>query len=88
MTADDIRQPNKVTGANHGQAGTVCVNAGNGNHFEQAYNAQAAVEVDSRLIVAPRVTDAPNDKEQLVPTPGGDSGGGGGRGVGGQRFFQ
>lgn len=42
--------------------------AGNGNHFEQAYNAQAAVEVESRLIVAPRVTDAPNDKQQLVPT--------------------
>jgi transposase len=42
--------------------------AGNGPHFEQAYNAQAAVETDSRLIVATRVTDAPNDKEQLVPT--------------------
>jgi len=42
--------------------------AGNGDHFEQAYNAQAAVEVESRLIVAPRVTDAPNDKEQLPPT--------------------
>jgi len=42
--------------------------AGNGNHFEQAYNAQAAVEVESRLIVAPRVTDAPNDKQQLAPT--------------------
>ena len=42
--------------------------AGNGSHFEQAYNAQAAVETDSRLIVATRVTDAPNDKPQLVPT--------------------
>ena len=42
--------------------------AGNGDHYEQAYNAQAAVEVESRLIVAQRVTDAPNDKEQLVPT--------------------
>ena len=42
--------------------------AGNGGHFEQAYNAQAAVETASRLIVAARVSDAPNDKEQLVPT--------------------
>lgn len=43
--------------------------AGGGkDHFEQAYNAQAAVEVDSRLIVGQRVTDAPNDKQELVPT--------------------
>ena len=42
--------------------------AGNGDHFEQAYNAQAAVAVDSRLIVGERVSAAPNDKEQLVPT--------------------
>lgn len=42
--------------------------AGNGNHFEQSYNAQAAAEVDSLLIVGARVSDAPNDKEQLVPT--------------------
>ncbi len=41
--------------------------AGNGNHFEQSYNAQAVVEVRSRLIVAPRLSDAPNDKEQLTP---------------------
>ena len=42
--------------------------AGNGNHFEQSYNAQAAVEVDSRLIVGQRVSQAPNDKQELVPT--------------------
>lgn len=35
--------------------------------FQQCYNAQAAVEVDSRLIVGKRVSPAPNDKEQLVP---------------------
>ena len=42
--------------------------AGSGEHFEQAYNAQAAVEVNSRLIVGQRVCAAPNDKQQLVPT--------------------
>jgi transposase len=42
--------------------------AGNGQHFEQSYNAQAAVEVESRLIVGQRVSQAPNDKQELVPT--------------------
>ena len=42
--------------------------AGNGQHFEQSYNAQAAVEVDSRLIVGERVSQAPNDKQELVPS--------------------
>jgi len=42
--------------------------AGNGNHFEQSYNAQAAVEVESRLILGERVSQAPNDKQELVPT--------------------
>ena len=42
--------------------------AGNGNHFEQSYNAQAAVEVESRLIVGERARQAPNDKQELVPT--------------------
>lgn len=36
--------------------------------FQQCYNAQAGVETDSRLIVGARVTQAPNDKEQLPPT--------------------
>ena len=36
--------------------------------FEQSYNAQAAVETDSRLLVGVSVTDAPNDQEQLAPT--------------------
>ena len=39
-----------------------------GGSFEQCYNAQAVVEVESRLIVGNRVSDAPNDKEQLSPT--------------------
>jgi len=42
--------------------------AGNGHHFEQSYNAQGAVEVQSRLIVGQRVSQAPNDKQELVPT--------------------
>lgn len=42
--------------------------AGSSRHFEQSYNAQAGVEVDSRLIVAQRVSRAPNDKEQLPLT--------------------
>jgi transposase len=41
-----------------------------GGGFEQCYNAQAAVEVESRLIVGQRVSAAPNDKEQLVPSLG------------------
>ena len=42
--------------------------AGSGEHFQQSYNAQAAVAVDSRLIVGQRVSQAPNDKQELVPT--------------------
>jgi hypothetical protein len=35
--------------------------------FQQAYNAQAGVETASRLIVGPRVSQAANDKRELVP---------------------
>jgi transposase len=42
--------------------------AGNGGHFEQAYNAQAAVDVESRLITGQRVSQAANDKQELVAT--------------------
>jgi len=38
-----------------------------GGGFEQAYNAQAAADVATMLVVATRVTQAPNDKEQVVP---------------------
>jgi transposase len=41
-----------------------------GGGFQQCYNAQAAVEVQSRLIVGGYVTDAPNDKQQLIPALG------------------
>jgi len=37
------------------------------NGFEQAYNAQAAVDADSQVIVAEDLTNAGNDKQQVVP---------------------
>jgi transposase len=42
--------------------------AGSSGHFEQAYNAQAAVDTESMLIVGQHVSQAPNDKQQLQPT--------------------
>jgi transposase len=41
-----------------------------GGGFQQCYNAQAAVEVASRLIVGGHVSDAPNDKQQLIAALG------------------
>ena len=38
-----------------------------GGGFEQAYNAQAAVDTDSMLVVGLGVTQACNDKEQVLP---------------------
>jgi hypothetical protein len=35
--------------------------------FEQAYNAQAAVDSTAQIIVAATVTQEPNDKQQLLP---------------------
>lgn len=35
--------------------------------FEQSYNAQAAVDTDSMLVVATTLTQAPNDKDQIAP---------------------
>jgi len=41
---------------------------GNGEHFEQSYNAQAAVDTEgSMLVLGAYVTDAANDKQQLKP---------------------
>src|SRR6202008_3941811 len=38
-----------------------------GGGFDQSYNAQAVVAAESLLVVAPAVTQAANDKEQLAP---------------------
>lgn len=38
-----------------------------GGNFEQSYNAQAGVDMDSMLIVESHLTQQPNDKEQLAP---------------------
>jgi transposase len=38
-----------------------------GGGFDQSYNAQAVVAAESLLVVAPAVTQAANDKQQLVP---------------------
>ena len=36
--------------------------------FVQAYNAQAAVDVDTMLIVESHISQAPNDKQEITPT--------------------
>jgi transposase len=38
-----------------------------GGGFEQAYNAQAAVDMDSMLIVENHITQHPNDKQEIKP---------------------
>jgi transposase len=38
-----------------------------GGGFEQTYNAQAAVDTESKLIVAAHITQQSNDKQELVP---------------------
>lgn len=38
-----------------------------GGGFQQAYNAQAGVDMDTMLIVTTHVTQAPNDKQELEP---------------------
>ena len=39
-----------------------------GGGFEQTYNAQAAVDTESKLIVAAHITQQTNDKLELEPT--------------------
>ena len=44
--------------------------AGNGQHFEQSYNAQAAVDTETMLIVGEYVTNHGNDKQELKAIEG------------------
>ncbi|HIJ95882.1 MAG TPA: IS1182 family transposase [Desulfuromonadales bacterium] len=39
-----------------------------GGGFEQTYNAQAAVDTESKLIVTAHITQQANDKQEVVPT--------------------
>lgn len=39
-----------------------------GKGFEQAYNAQAAVDVDTMVIVGSHISQSPNDKKEIIPT--------------------
>lgn len=39
-----------------------------GGGFEQCYNAQAGVDAETMLVLSTHVTQAPNDKQQVVPT--------------------
>ena len=38
-----------------------------GGGFEQCYNAQALVDNETMLVLVPQVTQAANDKQQVVP---------------------
>lgn len=38
-----------------------------GKGFVQAYNAQAAVDVDTMIIVESHISQAPNDKQEIIP---------------------
>ena len=47
------------------EASRIMVVAGGG--FEQCYNAQAIVDTETMLVLVPQVTQAANDKQQVVP---------------------
>lgn len=64
----DLSEPPPKKQVNFTDPESRIMKAGNGKHFEQAYNAQAAVDTESMLIIGEHVTNAPNDKEQLIPT--------------------
>ena len=43
-----------------------------GGGFDQCYNAQAVVAVESLLVIAVEVVQAPKDKQQIAPMLGGE----------------
>jgi transposase len=47
------------------EASRIMVVAGGG--FEQCYNAQAVVDTETMLVLVPQVTQAANDKQQVIP---------------------
>ena len=64
----DQKKPDDKAQYNFTDAESRIMKAGNGKHFKQAYNAQAAVDIEgSYLIVGKDVTNHPNDKQELVP---------------------
>ena len=63
------KKPDKKKQYNFTDPESRIMKAGNGKHFEQAYNAQGAVDVEgSYLILGRRVSNHPNDKNELIPT--------------------
>ena len=54
LLEDGAGQRRRVLYGNFTDPESRIMKAGNGDHFEQAYKAQAAVEVESRLMVAQR----------------------------------
>jgi transposase len=63
------KAPDKRSQYNFTDPESSIMKAGNGKHFEQSYNGQVAVDAEgSMLILGNRITNAPNDKEQLKPT--------------------
>ena len=63
------KSPNDKSQYNFTDPDSRIMKAGNGKHFEQAYNAQGVVDTEGTyLILGRRVTDNPNDKKELVPS--------------------
>lgn len=63
------QEPRDKDQYNFTDPGSRIMKAGGGAHFEQAYNAQAAVDTQgSLLVLGQRVTEHCNDKQELIAT--------------------